>query len=178
MWTLLTLSAASKLCQLSLWVNHQRDGHKKGLEVLTHRPRLKVTFLEAPLLPVKAIVRYVLLHHLVFGVKQHVTGCTRCSVLYVIHCKVSQNNASYINVSHKMFSKEVCKVILIVPTFIIGKLEVVIHGGYKLLHKETSNAGRQAILAFYLTLQHISVKIWEKQGGEIEQKSNLLSFFL
>lgn len=51
----------------------------------THRPRLEVDILEAPLLPVETIVRYILLHHLVFGVKQHVTGCTRSSVLHIVH---------------------------------------------------------------------------------------------
>lgn len=127
--------------------------------MFTHRPRLKVTFLEAPLRPVKTIVRYILLHHLVFGVKQHVTGCTRRSVLYIIHCEVSQNDPSYINASHKMLSKEAFKVILVVLTLIIGKLEVVIHGGYELLNKETSNAGCQVVFAFHFTFQDISVKI-------------------
>lgn len=44
-------------------------------------------------------------------------------------------------------------------TFIIGKLEVVIHGGYKLLHKVAAHAGRQVLLASYLTLQRFHVEI-------------------
>lgn len=52
-------------------------------------------------------------------------------------------------------------------TFIIGKLEVVIHGGDKLLHKEAPDAGSQVFLAFHLTLQHISVEIWLKKTQHI-----------
>lgn len=56
----------------------------RGMSV-THRSRLEVALREAPLLPVEAIVRYILQHHLVFGVKEHITGCARSSALYVVH---------------------------------------------------------------------------------------------
>ena len=67
-------------------------------EVLTHRPRLKVLILEAPLLLVEMIILHILQHHLVVGVKQNVTGCTRGSVLRIIHCGGTQND--HIIVSH------------------------------------------------------------------------------
>lgn len=65
----------------------------------------------------------------------------------------------YVNASHKMFYKDDFKL-----TLIIGELEVVIHGGYELLNKEASNAGRQVLFAFHFTFQHICVEICEKDG--------------
>lgn len=47
----------------------------------------------------------------------------------------------------------------IILTFIIGELEVVIHGGDELLHEEATDAGRQVLLTFDLTFQHIGVEI-------------------
>ena len=44
-------------------------------------------------------------------------------------------------------------------TFIVGELEVVIHGGDKLLHEEAANAGRQVLLAGDLTLQRVRVEV-------------------
>lgn len=44
-------------------------------------------------------------------------------------------------------------------TFIIGELKVVVHGGYKLLHKEAPDARRQALLTSDLTAQDICVEI-------------------
>lgn len=51
------------------------------------------------------------------------------------------------------------KVLVIVLTFIIRKLEVVIHSSYKLLHKEASNAGCQVLLTFNFTFQSIYIEI-------------------
>lgn len=56
---------------------------------VTHRPGLKVSLLQPPLLLVEAIILHILLHHLVFGVKEHVTGRARSGVLHVVHCKRS-----------------------------------------------------------------------------------------
>lgn len=46
-----------------------------------------MSLLQPPLLPVEAIILHILLHHLIFGVKQHVTGRARSGVLHVVHCK-------------------------------------------------------------------------------------------
>lgn len=52
----------------------------------THGPRQEVALLQAPLLPVEAVVLHVLLHHLVFGVEQQVAGGAGRGVLHVVHC--------------------------------------------------------------------------------------------
>lgn len=131
----------------------------------THRPRFKIIIVEAPLLPVEPIIRHILLHHLVFGVEQHVTCCTRSSVLYIIYWKQSNTCFKKPIILHRSLQNK-AKVLVIVLTFIIRKLEVVIHSSYKLLHKEASNAGCQVLLAFKFTFQSIYIEIWWKQEGE------------
>lgn len=83
-----------------------------------------------------------------------------------------------VNVSQTCSQKpKKARVVVIVLTFIIGKLEVVIHRGDKLLHKEASNAGCQVLLAVYLTFQHITVEIWGRQGGESNNNNNKTYYF-
>ena len=45
-----------------------------------------MALLQPPLLPVEAVVCHVLLHDLVAGVEQHVTGRARSRLLDVVHC--------------------------------------------------------------------------------------------
>lgn len=52
-----------------------------------YRPRLEVLVFEAPLLAVEAVVRHVLLHHLIAGVKEHVAGGARSRVFDIIYYK-------------------------------------------------------------------------------------------
>lgn len=75
------------------------------------------------------------------------------------------------NASHSILWKA-CTVTVL--TFIIGKLEVVIHGGNKLLHKEASDARCQMLLTFHLTLQHVSVEIC----GDIRPKTQYFIFLM
>lgn len=125
---------------------------------VTHGPRLKVALLQPPLLPVEAIILHVLLHHLIFRVKQHVTGRARSSVLHVVHWNTLRNSISAV---HKPRSRRPSSASAL--TFIIGKLKVVIHGGHKLLHKEAPDARRQALLTPDLTVQNIRVEICRRR---------------
>lgn len=121
---------------------------------VTHRPRLKVSLLQPPLLPVEAVILHVLLHHLIFRVKQHVTGRARSSVLRIVHWKRIQKDVSAVEKPLPGGPSAAGAL-----TFVIGKLEVVIHGGYKLLHKEAPDARRQVLLTSDLTAQDIRVEI-------------------
>lgn len=110
--------------------------------------------LESPLLPVEDVIRHVLLHHLVVGVKQHVAGRAGSRPLCVVHCKRSQDDAR-----QDKSNKSDSLIVVTALTFIIGKLEVVIHGGYEFLHEEPANAGSQVLLAFHFTFQRVDIEI-------------------
>lgn len=85
---LLWLSATSVnfLPPLSQQQKNQKENSNEAF-CFTHRPRLKVLFLQSPLLAVEVIVLHILQHHLVFRVEQQVAGCARSSVLYIVHCE-------------------------------------------------------------------------------------------
>lgn len=108
--TLLLLLGFNALCCL--------QPPKTGLQASTHGARLKVAFLEAPLLPVEAIVRDVLLHHLVLGVEQHVTGRTRCRVLHVVHCEKRREEPQ---VKQKQREASLMQDALVVPTYVYNR---------------------------------------------------------
>lgn len=44
-------------------------------------------------------------------------------------------------------------------TFVIGELQIVVHGGHELLHHETPDDGRQLAFAPHLPLQDLDVVI-------------------
>lgn len=121
---------------------------------VTHRPRLEVCLLQPPLLPVEAIILHILPHHLIFRVKQHVAGRARRSVLRIVHCKRGQKDVKAAERPPSGGAPAAGAL-----TFIVGKLKVVIHGGYKLLHKEAPDARRQVLLTSDLAAQNIGVEI-------------------
>lgn len=136
--------------------HRQRTRRKEGNVRVTHGPGLKVALLQPPLLPVEAIILHILQHHLVFRVKQQVTGRTWSSVLHVVHWREDRTGSAPPQKPPSGSRRASPAGAL---TFIIGKLKVVIHGGYELLHEEAADARRQVPLTSDLTVQNIRVEI-------------------
>ncbi len=66
----------------------------------------------------------------------------------------------------------VCEFLLL--TFVISKLHVVVHGGYKLLHKETANIWNKYFLTFYFTLHYFKIEIWGRKKRKYNKITQLM----
>lgn len=81
--------------QMSLTLNKWMTGFNVMSEFFSHRSGCEVVRLKAPLFTVGFIIEQVLLHDLIFRVKQEVTVCTRHRTPAVVHWHIHRLFSDY-----------------------------------------------------------------------------------
>lgn len=122
----------------------------------------------------KLVISQVVLHDFITGVEQHVAGCTWNGVLQVIHWK-HRMDRFMLSVALRFFLSCSRSLVAVVTTpaltFVIGELQVVVHGGDKLLYDKTPDDRRQVAFAPHLPPEDLDVVICQSERGTTRQRN-------